>query len=278
MDVLRLRPSEVNMRSENGGSSTPRRRRLLLWLALAVTAVPFVQAAPVRAATAISITGTVQCAAGHAVQGVWLESTGGGSTWAEWQAMPGKPAVARIWKSITTSVPTSIRLHVGCGKNSDGSWWSNNRTGYLSTRTSRVLNTTCVEAAGTGTRCGWPKMGSARDYNGFDWGYCTWGAAEKFKATFGKYPDWAGNAYEWATAARNAGWGVRSIPAPRSIVVMPSGVGTSSSLGHVGYVNSIRYTSSGVTLNITDMNHTGLGQWSTRDVTHQSGFQYILIP
>lgn len=110
--------------------------------------------------------------------------------------------------------------------------------------------------------------------NGFK-GQCTYGAQEKIKTNAGYYISaLRGNAGEWTKQAQDAGWTVVSYPQPRSVFVLtPDQAG--NEFGHVGWVNSV----DGNQLNITDMNYNGnLGVFTTRDITHQTGMKYILIP
>jgi len=67
------------------------------------------------------------------VVGVWVESGGGGSGWADWWPVDaGHKNIAWYQAKIqNTGLPTNIRLHVGCG-GSSADWWSDNRTGSTS--------------------------------------------------------------------------------------------------------------------------------------------------
>jgi hypothetical protein len=106
----------------------------------------------------ITISGTVGCAS-HNVEGIWVDSSGGGYGWATWTAVPGHPNDATYSRAVTTSLATTIRLHVGCG-GSTSSWWSDNRTPGTSVSGSATLNATCSEGTtqppgGDNTRCSW---------------------------------------------------------------------------------------------------------------------------
>jgi len=116
--------------------------------------------------------------------------------------------------------------------------------------------------------------------NSADWGQCTWGAKEKFHDATGKYPAIYGNAKDWATSARNAGWTVVADALPRSIVVFQPGVqGANATNGHVAWVDSVDYRSDGRYINITEMNVNGVGVWSRRaGVKDVAGMSYILAP
>src|SRR5690348_3319948 len=74
---------------------------------LVATAVLVAGAPQAGAAATITISGTVACDYGHAVEGVWVQSSGGGSGFASWQAVPGftpAPWVAFYSKNVQTSL------------------------------------------------------------------------------------------------------------------------------------------------------------------------------
>ena len=103
--------------------------------ALAATLLGLTLAAvtPAAAATGtITISGTVSCQS-HSVVGVWVESGGGGSGWANWQIIDARHTNIATYQARiqNTSLPTNIRLHVGCGGKSSN-WWSDNRTNSTS--------------------------------------------------------------------------------------------------------------------------------------------------
>jgi len=247
----------------------------LVGTAAATIAVGF-WAAPASAAT-ISVSGTVSCDGGNAVVGVWIQSSGGGSGFAAWTRLPNRVNVASYSKTLSTALPTNISLHVGCGGTSS-SWWGDNWTPNKAIGGSATLNARCSEGPGTAVRCAWPATGASRSYNGFAGGYCTWGAAEKWKQNTGAYPGWNGDAMYWDTNARSAGWTVVSTPRARAVVVMEPGA-TTSSVGHVAWVNSYRISGSTIYLNITDMNRYSLGVWSTYERVYQPGqMSFIMAP
>jgi surface antigen len=95
--------------------------------------------------------------------------------------------------------------------------------------------------------------------NGFAVGYCTWYAAILRPDIF-KYTDesktvqerpFGGNANQWCTAAKNAGFRVGSTPAVGALIVYSK---LRSSAGHVGKV--IGMPGEG-TLTVEDMNYRG---------------------
>lgn len=116
------------------------------------------------ASSTITLRGGVSCGY-HAVTGVWIQSSRGGSGFAGWEkASPGGWSAAFSKSVAVTSLPTTIQLHVGCGGTSS-SWWSDNWTTGSSTSGSRTLNAVCNEGttrppAGANTRCAWQPTGS----------------------------------------------------------------------------------------------------------------------
>ncbi len=141
------------------------RLRQVLAIVCPLAGMVIAVAAPASAATAtIVVSGTVSCQS-HPVVGVWVESGGGGSGWAGWQAVGRHANIATYQAKIQhTRLPTNIRLHVGCGHvGKTAAWWSDNRTGSTSraggalTR-SAILNAVCNEGsvrppAGDNRRC-----------------------------------------------------------------------------------------------------------------------------
>src|SRR5438552_2147008 len=93
-----------------------------------VAAVPAASAAT----GTIMISGIVSCQS-HPVEGIWVESGGGGSGRADRQPIDSRHANLATYqaKIQRTSLPTNIRLHVGCG-GTTAIWWSDNRTGSTS--------------------------------------------------------------------------------------------------------------------------------------------------
>ncbi|MFT4125122.1 MAG: hypothetical protein QM662_02690 [Gordonia sp. (in: high G+C Gram-positive bacteria)] len=89
-----------------------------------------------QADAATSAKGTVQCASGAIVAGVWVVAKNGGSGFARFTRSPGTPSYARF--EYTLSRGGSYLVNVGCGLKSNGRDWKTNNTStvYLSgTRT-----------------------------------------------------------------------------------------------------------------------------------------------
>jgi surface antigen len=241
----------------------------LLVLALMLGGLVLGGAQPASAAS-VTVKGTVRCANGHDVVGVWVQSSGGGSKWA---TIPVRSATTESYSAtLSTVLPTNVQLHVGCG-GSPNAWWSNNRTynTRLFSATTYTRSATCNEAAGTGTRCSWIPP----DPNPFPWGWCTWGAADYWGRGTGAHPNWRGNAKDWGVNARNAHWQWTSTPRARSILVIQPGGWplTNAPEGHVAWVRSVNKNSAGaiVSLTITDMNGpNGFGKFATYDRPYTS--------
>ena len=244
----------------------------LLLIALALTA----SAASARATSAVKLSGTVVCANGRSVVEIWLPLWGEVSASAplsDWRRMPGAANVAQYSQWVAGG--STISLHVRCA----GSW-SDSRTAKITVRSSKVVNTVCMRPTKPGAvRCRLPRIGlTAPDHrNHFDAGWCTWGAAKKLHRATGHYPGWFGNANDWARGAK--GWLVSSEPMARSIFVFQGGI-NSSPRGHVGWVDAVEYSPSGVFLHTTEMNgwHGGLFKWSHERTKYQRSMRFILVP
>lgn len=97
--------------------------------------------------------------------------------------------------------------------------------------------------------------------NGYDYGQCTWYVKNK-RPDVGGY--W-GDANQWISSARSAGYSIGSQPVPGAIAVS-----NESSWGHVAYVESVN----GNSVTVSEMNVQGVGVISTRTVS-ASFFTYI---
>lgn len=232
------------------------------------------------AATTRTISGVVTCYNGRAVVGIWVESTGGGSGWANTTTQfAGQANSAYFTRTITTSASsTSVRLDIGCG-GTTVSWWSNNRTPFITVQGNRVLNAECKEAAGTGTRCSWPPKGATvTSIAGVPWGECTWGALQEWKKATGYFPATAGNAHNWDNYMPSRGWRISRVPAVRSFVIFEAS-SSHPTYGHVGWVTGVRHVGSGqFDVTMIEMNYgAGLGFSRTSTFRHKKGtHDYIL--
>ena len=84
-------------------------------------------------------------------------------------------------------------------------------------------------------------------YNGYDYGWCTWYAANKVAVP----ANW-GNANTWDNYAAGSGWTVSSVPRPGAVAQTDAG-----GLGHVGVVEAV--SPDGTMIKYSDMN--GLAGW-----------------
>lgn len=106
-----------------------------------------------RASTTIRVQGAVSCDS-HNYVDVWIQSSNGGSTFAVPYYTTSTDGLFQ--RTITTTLPTYISLHVGCGRNSDGSWQSDNWTPYTYVTGPTTLTAACHEgnmSPHTATRC-----------------------------------------------------------------------------------------------------------------------------
>jgi uncharacterized protein YraI/surface antigen len=220
----------------------------------------------------INISGTVECNSG-AVVGIWIQSSGGGSGFAGWTPLALTARAATYSRTFTTKTPTNIQLRVGCG-GTKAAWGSTN---YAPTRTvssSHVFNTWCTVASKT---CAAPATGKTTTSNMGAAGNCTWEALKLFH----DYEGWASNKWPyflpsdagaWASSAAKASppWSVRAVPAAKAILVF------APSQNHVAWVNSI--SANGSQLNITEMNHLGLGVVDTRTIAENAAYRFIVAP
>ncbi len=96
-------------------------------------------------------------------------------------------------------------------------------------------------------------------YNGYDYGYCTWHAANRRAAAGRPIPANLGHARTWYARAAAAGMAVGTTP-QAGAVLWHANLG---GLGHVAYVESINADGS---LVVSDMNYPSWGRVTTRTV------------
>lgn len=123
-------------------------------------------------------------------------------------------------------------------------------------------------------------VGVKKYVNTAEWGWCTWGAYEQWRARTGYYPALSGNAKDWAASARARGWTVVADAQNRAMVVFQPGVhGTHRTYGHVGWVTGVQRRADGVYVTFTEMNGlAGFGRYNTRTVKDIPGMSFILAP
>jgi hypothetical protein len=137
------------------GCRTSRRKRsgrIVLLVVIQIAAL--VMTAASASAATHSISGSVACENGGTVTGVWVQSSAGGSRWADYSRRSGAPWIANYSTSITVSASaTNVELHIGCG-GSTTTWGSSNKTSATSVSGSRVFSARCNDVKGTnGYRC-----------------------------------------------------------------------------------------------------------------------------
>jgi len=146
------------------------RHRLRLAITLGVSSLTvgavIVGMAPAASASVtITVRGGVSCSH-YPVEGVWIQSSNGGSEFASWSKASSAGLSAAFSASITvSSLPTSVQLHVGCN-GSTASWWSDNWTPSTSVGGSAILDATCNEGtskppSGANSRCAYESVGAA---------------------------------------------------------------------------------------------------------------------
>ena len=106
--------------------------------------------------------------------------------------------------------------------------------------------------------------------NGYDYGYCTWYAANKRAAAGRPIPSNLGNASTWKVLAQRAGFAVGNAPQAGAVIWTPP----RDYYGHVGYVESVNADGS---VNISEMNTAGWGVTSYKTISAEAaaGYSYI---
>lgn len=259
----------IQTRQPNTVVSTPHMlpRRTALLTVLVLLAAVFLPAAPARAATAtVRFRGSVTCPSGYPFAGAWVESSGGGSGFATNSVMPGTDnRLAIVSRTLTNvTVPTILRINVGCGLKANGTDWKKVYNGLGRTSASGAgmvfINVSC-----TTTSCTTAPRGNAgsttrnpatttnpADMYGQEW--CTYRASAFWKQMTGSFPSWSGDAGAWDNNAPAQNWAVRSWPEPDTLMIWQPPVGT---VGHVGYVAHVRNNNGTMQVKIYDRNWDG---------------------
>lgn len=113
-------------------------------------------------------------------------------------------------------------------------------------------------------------FGAVYGYNGYDYGYCTWYAANR-RAELGKpVPANLGNASTWKVLSQRAGIPVGSQPQPGSVIWTPP----RDYYGHVGIVEQVNADGSVL---VSEMNTAGWGVRSTKTLTAEQAAAYSYI-
>lgn len=106
--------------------------------------------------------------------------------------------------------------------------------------------------------------------NGYDYGWCTWHAANRRVQTGRPLPSNLGNAITWASRAAGSGMGVGSTPAAGAVIWH----GNLGGLGHVAYVEKVNPDGS---ILVSDMNYPRWGSVTYRTVAPAEFGSYRFI-
>lgn len=106
--------------------------------------------------------------------------------------------------------------------------------------------------------------------NGYDYGWCTWHAANRRQETGRPIPSNLGNAITWLSVARRAGLPTGDVPQAGAVVYHKDIGG----LGHVAYVEKINDDGSAL---VSDMNYPSWGRVTYRTVTPDQFGNYGFI-
>lgn len=259
-------------------------RIVVVLVALAAAIAGTVWAAPPASAATYTVTikGVVSCnSTSKGVQGIWVQNFNGTSKWASWWAFPGRKNVAKYSVTLTaTRTDPLLRLDIGCG-GTKSSWEKTLLTNDFRTRNGYIENRDCdVSKANRARACSPAPVGTKQSSNTKAWGWCTWGAVEKWKAFTGYYPNIPGDAKDMDTNAVNKGFRVRTEPRPASMIVF-NDTSRYSQWGHIGWVTDVTKDSQGrLVIKYTDMNGSSgyFGKWANRTVLWESHQRFILAP
>lgn len=116
----------------------------------------------------------------------------------------------------------------------------------------------------------WGGYSAVYGSNGYDYGYCTWWAANR-RAQIGRpIPSNLGNASTWKVLAQRAGFGVGNSPAAGAVIWTPP----RDYYGHVGFVESVNGDGS---VTISEMNVYGWGRTDTKTLSAAEAAAYSYI-
>ncbi len=106
--------------------------------------------------------------------------------------------------------------------------------------------------------------------NGYDYGYCTWWAANRRLQAGNPIPSNLGNASSWLSRASAAGLNTGRAPRAGAVIWTPP----NDFYGHVGYVESINADGS---VNISEMNVAGWNRVSSKRLSPAEAARYSYI-
>ncbi|MEO5627478.1 MAG: CHAP domain-containing protein [Candidatus Saccharimonadales bacterium] len=125
-------------------------------------------------------------------------------------------------------------------------------------------------SAALGGGFAWGGYGAVYGSNGYDYGYCTWYAANRRAQSGRPIPSNLGNASTWKVLAQRAGFGVGNQPAAGAVIWTPP----RDYYGHVGFVESVNGDGS---VNVTEMNVVGWGRVSSKTLSADEAARYSYI-
>lgn len=221
------------------------------------------------AATSMLIRGTVTCSGSQPAVGVWIESSAGGSEWANdqsWLFSTASPNKSYRYFEETVSSRSSkstISLHVGCG-GTPSKWtkdlWSK---GFPVGSAGRVINVACdyskpSRKTGACTEAPVGRDAKVNPYNETS-DYCTGGAVYQWYKATGYWPylsrrsdgSGSGDARYMDDNAVSNRFRVSTVPHLRSIVVFNN---ATPPFGHVGWVTRIYRVSGRIYFDMIDRN------------------------
>lgn len=127
-----------------------------------------------------------------------------------------------------------------------------------------------------------PEVGNGQ--GSLDWpvGDCTYWANYRYHQLSGHWVSWTGNANQWVSGARDAGWAVSTRPHVPSIIVLMPSVYYAGEFGHVGVVESIVAGTTPTKVHTSNMNWWnnggGFDMMSFADFTVGQGVYFIWHP
>jgi surface antigen len=137
---------------------------------------------------------------------------------------------------------------------------------------SQPIQTTSFGSNGNGFGSSFSGYGYQASYggNGYDYGWCTWHAANRRNASGNPIPNNLGNAISWLTLAQSAGLSTGSDPRAGAVLYHTNLGG----LGHVAYVEKVNANGS---LLVSDMNYPLWGTVTYRTVSPGEVSSYRFI-
>lgn len=119
-------------------------------------------------------------------------------------------------------------------------------------------------SAGSSSGFAWAGYGAVYGGNGYDFGYCTWWAAQRRIESGRPLPSNLGHAISWKPLAEQAGMATGNVPRAGAVIWWPPGMAWTW-LGHVGYVERVNPDGS---ILVSEMNAGG--GWGQRSDTTYS--------